>query len=203
MELDDYVMLSELQHYVYCPRQWALIHLENVWDENIYTLRGQQVHEKVNVPEGELVEGIRVERSLRLWCHNLGLYGVGDVVEFLADGTPYPVEYKSGKKKKHQADEVQLCAQAICLEEMFNQCVPKGAIFYDRAKRRYEVVFTPELRTLVIDTATKVRELMRSWVVPTPVADARCPECSLIDACMPYALKDFPQSAGINRLFDV
>ncbi len=130
MDSDDYILISALQHYVYCPRQCALIHIEQTFEENLFTLRGQRLHERVNVPEYELIEGVRVERALPLWCHRLELTGVADVVEFTADGTPYPVEYKSGPRKPRDADDVQLCAQAVCLEEMFNCPVPAGAIFH-------------------------------------------------------------------------
>lgn len=203
METDDYVMLSALQHYVYCPRQCALIHVEQVWDENLYTLRGQRVHDKVDIPDSEISEGIRVERALPLWSHQLGLRGIADVVEFGLDGTPYPVEYKSGSKKPRQADDVQLCSQAICLEEMFDRPVPKGAIFHHGSKRRREVHFTPELRSLVAETTENVRQLLKTAAMPAPVADSRCPDCSLIEACLPYAIKGFRQSASANKLFQI
>jgi CRISPR-associated exonuclease Cas4 len=203
MEPDDYVMLSALQHYVYCPRQCALIHVEKVWDENIYTLRGQRVHEKVDIPDSEMVEGMRIERSLPLWSHQLGLTGIADLVEFNSEGTAYPVEYKSGSKKPRKADDVQLCAQAICLEEMFKQPVLKGAIFHHASKRRREVIFTPDLRSLVAETTQKVRQLIQTGTIPTPVADSRCTDCSLIDACVPYAISDFRQSALANKLFQI
>lgn len=203
MEPDDYVMLSALQHYVYCPRQCALIHIEQVWDENIYTLRGQRVHDKVDIPDSEIVEGIRVERSLPLWSHTLGLTGIADLVEFSSDGTPYPVEYKSGSKKPRKADDVQLCAQAICLEEMFKRPVPLGAIYHAASKRRREVRLDESLRSLVIQTTQNVRSLIALGKLPPPVADQRCPDCSLIDACMPYALNDFERSAKSNNLFSI
>lgn len=203
MNEEDYVMLSALQHYIYCPRQCALIHVEQTFDENLYTLRGQQVHEKVNTPEGESLEGIRVERALPLWSHKLGIRGIADVVEFSSEGKPYPVEYKSGSRKPRKADDVQLCAQALCLEEMFEQSVPTGAIFHHASKRRREVHFSPDLRSLVIETAENVRELLKTFAMPAPVADSRCPDCSLIDACMPYAIHDFSQSVSANKLFQI
>ena len=101
---DDYIMISALQHYAYCPRQCALIHLEQVWDENVFTLRGQRVHETVNIPDDDLVEGVRIERALPLWSHQLGITGIADLVEFPSDGTPYPVEYKTGSRKARTAD---------------------------------------------------------------------------------------------------
>jgi CRISPR-associated exonuclease Cas4 len=200
-QLHEYVLISALQHYAYCPRQCALIHLEQVWDENLYTLRGHRVHEKVNIPDDELIEGVRVERAMPLWSHHLGLTGVADVVEFRADGTPYPVEYKSGPRKPRDADNIQLCAQALCLEEMLARPVPAGAIFHHASKRRREVQFDKTLRSLVVQTIQGTRTLLVSGQLPLPVADSRCPDCSLIDACMPYALQHFAQSAKANNPF--
>ncbi|NCJ06053.1 CRISPR-associated protein Cas4 [Synechococcales cyanobacterium C] len=196
-------MLSALQHHAFCPRQCALIHIEQVWDENLYTLRGQRVHEKVNVPEYELIEGIRVERAMPLWSHQLGLTGIADVVEFSSDGTPYPVEYKSGARKRRLADDIQLCAQALCLEEMLNCPVPKGAIFHNASKRRREVELTQALRDQVLETIQAVRRLLTGQTLPPPVNDARCQDCSLIDACLPQALSGFDRAAQLNNPFVV
>jgi CRISPR-associated exonuclease Cas4 len=200
---DDYLMISALQHYVYCPRQWALIHLEQVWQENIYTLRGLRVHERVDAPSHELIEGVRVERSLPLWCHRHQLTGIADVVEFLADGTPYPVEYKSGSRKAKDADDIQLCAQALCLEDMFDCSVPKGALFYSGSKRRREVVFDAGLRSQVITTIQTIQDQLATLQMPPPVADERCPDCSLIEACMPQSLKQFGQRYQGKSVFDI
>jgi CRISPR-associated exonuclease Cas4 len=203
MQADDYVLISALQHYAYCPRQCALIHVEQTFEENLFTLRGQRIHERVNVPEYELIEGVRVERALPLWSHRLGLTGIADVVEFTVDGTPYPVEYKSGARKPRDADDLQLCAQAVCLEEMFDRPVFAGAIFHHASKRRREVHFDAAMRLQVEETTHKLRLLLVAGTVPPPVADARCPDCSLIETCMPYALKDFSQSAKSNAPFQV
>lgn len=197
----DYILISALQHFAYCPRQCALIHIEQVWDENLYTLRGQRVHEKVNIPDDELIDGIRVERAMPLWSNHLGLTGIADVVEFKPDGTPYPVEYKSGSRKIRDADNIQLCAQALCLEEMLARPVPAGAIYHRASKRRREVCFNQALRSRVIQTIQDVRTLLTSRQLPSPVADNRCPDCSLIEACMPYALKDFDRVARTNHPF--
>lgn len=201
MELDDYVLISALQHYAYCPRQFALIHVEQTFEENLYTLRGQRVHEKVNIPEHELIEGVSVDRALPLWSHQIGLTGIADVVEFLADGTPYPVEYKSGPRKPREADEIQLCAQAMCLEEMFHRAVPAGAIFHYASKRRREVMFNQSLRLIVIEATQSVRRLLAEGSIPPPVADQRCRDCSLLETCMPYAIKEFTRSAQSNSPF--
>jgi CRISPR-associated exonuclease Cas4 len=203
LDPEHYVMISALQHYTYCPRQCALIHIEKVWDENLYTLRGQRIHEIVDTPGDELIEGIRVERAMPLWSHKLGITGIADVVEFLADGTPYPVEYKSGSRKAKDADSIQLCAQALCLEEMLGCDVPMGAIFHHGSRRRREVRFDAGLRSLTLQTIEGTRSLFSSAKLPPPVADQRCPDCSLVDACMPYALQDFQRSAKANNPFAI
>lgn len=200
---DDYLMISALQHYAFCPRQCALIHIEQVWEENLYTLRGQRVHEKVNVPEYELIEGIRVERAMPLWSHQLGLTGIADVVEFLADGTPYPVEYKVGSKKARDADDIQLCAQALCLEEMLNCSISRGAIFHHASRRRREVSFDESLRSQVLTTIHDLRHLLAQTALPPPVTDNRCRDCSLREACMPHALAGFTKTARHNNPFVV
>ena len=202
-ETDNYVMLSALQHFVYCPRQFALIHLEQVWEENIFTLRGLRVHEKVDEPCHELIEGVRVERSLPLVSHEHELRGVADVVEFLADGTAFPVEYKVGARKAKDADMVQLCGQAMCLEEMFGRPIAEGALFYAKSKRRKVVVFDEGLRSLVRETVRAIQGLWVSGVMPRPVADARCDDCSLVEACMPLPLKGFAKNFDVDDVFRV
>jgi CRISPR-associated exonuclease Cas4 len=200
---DEYVMLSALQHFVYCPRQFALIHLEQVWQENIYTLRGLRVHERVDAPSHELIEGVRVERSLALISHRHQLRGIADVVEFLGDGTPFPVEYKSGSRKAKDADAVQLCAQAMCLEEMFDRPVNNGALFYSASKRRRVVEFDDRLRSLVTETVRAVQETFATQVMPKPVADARCEDCSLLEACLPQPLKKFDRVWDAQAVFRI
>src|SRR6266446_5838641 len=144
----ELVMISALEHYSYCPRQCALIHQEQTFDENLYTLRGRAVHKQVDEPEAVVEKGVRVERALPLWSNRLGLVGKADVVEFRGD-TPYPVEYKHGPRREKEHDDLQLCAQAVCLEEMTGQNVPKGAIFHHSSRRRREVEFTSALRAKV------------------------------------------------------
>lgn len=146
----DPIPLSALQHWCYCPRQCALIHIEQVFAENIYTQRGQALHKRVDDPGFEVRDGLRVERALPLFCDSLGLVGKADVVEFLPDGTPYPVEYKHGSRHKRAdiaaCDDVQLAAQALCLEEMFGRAVPEGALYYASSRRRRIVAVDRELR---------------------------------------------------------
>ena len=185
----DPIPISALQHFRYCPRQCALIHIEQTYDENLYTLRGNRVHEKAHEPERELIAGVRLERALPLYSERLGLIGKADIVEFLPGGTPYPVEYKAGARKKREADDVQLCAQALCLEEMLNVTIPEGSIYYDRSRRRRVVPFTDALRRTVHETIAAVRALYDRATLPEPVADERCRACSLIDACMPFELQ--------------
>ena len=180
------VPLSALQHYSYCPRQCALIHVEQSFDENLHTLRGRAVHERVDEPESCLEGGIRVERALPLYSEKLGLVGKADVVEFLPDGTPYPVEYKHGPRRARIHDEIQLAGQAICLEEMTGHVVPEGAIYHHSSRRRRPVVITDELRKRVIEIANSVREMLKAGLVPKPPEDRRCCRgCSLIDLCQP------------------
>jgi CRISPR-associated exonuclease Cas4 len=200
----EYVMLSALQHFVFCPRQCALIHIEQSWTENIYTLRGLRVHENVHTPGDESIEeGIRVERSLPLYSHKLGLKGISDVVEFLSDGRPYPVEYKAGSKKGRDADNVQLCAQALCLEEMMGCDIPAGAIFHHGSRRRREVRFDLPLRQLTLQTILDTRAMLQVQHLPPPVNDPRCEDCSLIETCMPEAVKQFESVARRQYLFEV
>jgi len=183
----DLVPISALQHYVYCPRQCALIHVEQVWSENVFTLRGRRTHERVDEPgQRQRDEGRRV-RALVLWSERLGLTGRADVVVFRADGMPYPVEHKAGRRRASRADEVQLCAQALCLEEMFDRPVPEGALFYGKTRRRRVVRFEPSLRRETEATVEATRALLQQTRLPPPVADSRCRRCSLIEACMPFA----------------
>lgn len=195
-------MISALEHYSYCPRQCALIHVEQVFDENLYTLRGRRVHERAHDPESALEEGVRVERGMPLFSERLGLVGKADVVEFRLDGTPYPVEYKSGPRRRSRHDDVQLCAQAVCLEEMLGCEVPCGAVYHFSSRRRREVAFNEGLRSFTEEIVRGVRQMLSTATVPPPVADARCPKCSLFDACMPFALAGFEEGAE-SRLYDL
>lgn len=190
--MDDPVSLSAMQHYQFCPRQCALIHVEQLWAENAATTKGKQNHERVHGGGNEEREGVQTRRALLLVSHRHGIAGVADVVEFLPDGSPRPVEYKSGKHKPRLADEVQLCAQALCLEEMFDVTIHVGFIYHVASRKRREVAFTPALRQAVLDARDGVRELLRTRVLPPPAADERCEQCSLFDECEPFAPRDFP-----------
>ena len=182
------VLISALEHFSYCPRQCGLIHLEQTFDENIYTIRGQLAHERVDAGEVELTAGIRVERAIPLWSDRLGLRGKADVVEFRPDG-PYPIEYKVGPPRGKHAD-VQLCAQALCLEEMLAVSVARGAIFHVATRRRREVEFSESLRARTTALVEATRRMLVTQVLPPPVNDARCGHCSLAESCLPDVVSD-------------
>ncbi len=189
----DTIPLSALQHYLFCPRQCALIHVEQVWSENRFTAEGRLLHEKTDTPGHEVRRGVRTVMSMPLASRALGVSGIADVVELHRgeDGSwrPYPVEYKRGKPKAHRADEVQLCAQAICLEEMFGCTLAEGALFYGQTRRRAAVALDEELRALTAHVAGEARKLIANGRTPEPVYDAkRCGACSLIDLCRPKRL---------------
>ncbi|WP_305802451.1 CRISPR-associated protein Cas4 [Thiolapillus sp.] len=180
------IMLSALQHYSYCPRQCALIHQEQSFDDNEYTLRGQRAHRRVDSGEISTEDGRQVLRALPLYSDRLGLVGKADVVEFLPDGTPYPVEYKQGKRHKHDHDDIQLAAQALCLEEMIGCVVSEGAIYHHKSKRRRVVHITDRLRQQVETFVDVVRHLLKSGGMPPPADDASlCRACSLHNICQP------------------
>ncbi len=185
----DPIMVSALEHYSYCPRQCALIHIEQTFDENLYTLRGRMVHENVDEESSHALEGVRYERALPIWSKRLNLVGKADLVEFHGN-VPYPVEYKSGRHRAGHHENVQLCAQAICLEEMLGVKVEKVAIFWHASRERNEVVFTDAMRVAVEQTAVAVRKMMDERFVPPPVNDKRCKDCSLKESCLPAAIQD-------------
>lgn len=189
MEQDDPIPLSALQHWSYCPRQCCLIHAEQAFAENIHTQRGQAVHARTDEAGVEAgFDGRRIARAVPLWCDRLGLVGKSDVVEFLADGTPYPVEYKHGRKREQRHDDIQLAAQAMCLEEMTGKPVPFGAIYHASSRRRREVTISAELRQAVATCLAEVRAALRGVTLPPPVNDKRCRECSLTELCQPAAI---------------
>lgn len=199
------VFLSALQHYSYCPRQCALIHQEQVFDENEFTLRGRRAHRRVDAGETTVEAGRRVARSLPLYSKKYDLIGKADVVEFLHDGTPYPVEYKQGRRQKREHDDIQLAAQALCLEEMTGKIVAEGAIYSHKTRRRRIVRITPDLRQRVVDTAEKVRAMLEQDELPRPVEDrSLCLACSLQDQCQPVLVAGTKTLASLRRrLFSV
>ena len=191
MSLDSKsIPLSALQHYLYCPRQCALIHNEQVWAENRFTAEGQQLHKKANEGPDEHRTSGSILRQLHVSSQKYNLTGICDIVEKDRDGTLTPVEYKRGKPKSHRADEVQVCAQALCLEEMFQTKVHQGLIFYGKTRRRTAINIDDDLRSLTLQIIKDTSELFQNSTTPTAEHDpARCDQCSLIDLCLPHALR--------------
>lgn len=189
------VPISALEHWSYCPRQCALIHVEQTYDENVFTIRGTLAHERVDSGTVGSARGVKVVRSIPLWSERLGLFGRADAVEFPRAG-PYPVEYKVGRRHGVHAD-LQLCAQALCLEEMLGVTVPEGATYHAAERRRYPVPFTPELRERTEAAIVAVRVLLRGQILPAAPNDARCRSCSLLDVCMP----DVVSAPGRTRVW--
>ena len=194
---DIIVPVSALQHWVYCPRQCALIHLEDAWGDNIFTLQGSSGHDNVDEMAKGVRRGTRYETAIPIWSDELGLTGRCDLVEFRPE--PYPVEYKRGSAKAPRADAVQLCAQVICLEEMFDEPVPLGAIYRAKNRARDEVEITSDLRAFTIQTLEQVRAMLAQDALPPPAADQRCEKCSLRPACLPEALANRPAFARHHR----
>ena len=206
----DPIPLSALQHWAYCPRQCGLIHLDQAFDDNLHTERGNAVHALVDKPGVDTQRGVRTERALPLWHDKLGLIGKADVVEFATADAPYPVEYKHGSRHKAAAiaacDDLQLAAQALCLEAITTHAVPEGALFYASSKRRRVVPITPELRQAVADAAAAVRGMLQDGRLPPPLtgqtAAQRCGGCSLHARCQPEAAASGALASGLAQLFE-
>ncbi|MFZ2658223.1 MAG: CRISPR-associated protein Cas4 [Victivallales bacterium] len=192
---DNFIPISALQHFLYCERQCALIHIEQVWQENRFTLEGEFMHEKVDDQKVRSQGAdVRIEYGLMMKSMALGLSGKADVVEFHKNTEgkwiPYPVEYKRGKPKENRCDEVQLCAQALCLEEMIGVKISGGALFYGKTRRRKDVVFDEELRNLTIGTIDRLHRLIDERKTPAPAYEKeKCDNCSLQELCMPKAMR--------------
>jgi CRISPR-associated exonuclease Cas4 len=191
--------LSALNHLLYCERRCALIHIEGVFEENAFTLEGSLRHDAADTPGYEIRSGVRAVRALPLYSRCLGLSGKADIVEFSrAPGgreSPCPIDYKRGARRRWENDDVQLCAQALCLEEMLDVEVPRGAIFHAASKRRREVEFGPQLREATVQAAHRLHELVRQARIPPAVLKPQCEGCSLKGICMP----ELSQRAGMVR----
>jgi CRISPR-associated exonuclease Cas4 len=198
----DLLMLSGIQHFAFCRRQWALIHIEQQWQENLLTFSGRDMHERADDPFFSESRGdLLITRSMPLVSYTLGLYGVADVVEFHRDEDgialegrkgrwrPHPVEYKHGQSKPDDRDRVQLCAQGICLEEMSGIGVRLGDLFYGRTHRREPVEFDAALRDRVRELAAGMHELFDRGITPAAEYTPACKNCSLAEACLPKSLK--------------
>lgn len=204
----DLIALSALQHHLFCPRQCALIHVEQAWSENALTAEGRILHERTTEPGHEVRRGVRVATAMPLVSRRIGVSGIADLVELhpVEGGgwSPVPVEYKRGKPKSHRADEVQLCAQGIALEEMFGLTVPEGVLFYGETRRRLVVPFDDNLRQLTSDVTKAARAMIAAGTTPPPVYDrAKCRACSLADLCRPKAFeKTRDVATWLNRQID-
>ena len=217
---DELLALSGLQHYAFCPRQWALIHLEQLWQENLRTAEGRIMHDKAHNPDIEDARnGVVTLRAVVLVSYELGLNGVADVIEmYRVDDAeqpgisiqgykgryqPCPVEYKRGRPKKDDRDAVQLCAQAICLEEMYGVYIEKGFLFYGQTRRRQEIVFDAKLRERVARLANQMHLSFDEGTTPPASRKVRCDLCSMLDVCLPkVTLKAKPVSAFIAQQID-
>ncbi len=210
----DLLPLSALQHLMFCERQAALIHVEQQWAENTLTVEGSHMHRRVDetAPRRELIGGALVARGLPLRSLALGLSGRADVVEFRpvdeggaalagVDGQwrPFPVDYKRGRPKNNDSDEVQLCAQALCLEEMLATEVPSGALFYGRNRRRRDVAFSSQLRATTRAAAARLHEIVGEGLTPRAVAEAKCRRCSLLELCLPKGMTRRSASGYLRR----
>ncbi|TRZ52019.1 CRISPR-associated protein Cas4 [bacterium] len=203
---DDLLMLSGIQHIAFCERQWGLIHIEQQWEENLRTVEGHHLHERVDDPlESDTRKDVAILRAVPLISYRLGLSGTADVIEFYrTDGKgvvllghsgkwyPHPVEYKRGKPKPDDRDRVQLCAQAMCLEEMYTIQIPKGALFYGETRHRETVDFCVALRSRVNELASRMHELFQQGITPSPIYKNHCKSCSLIDICLPLSIQRMP-----------
>ncbi len=191
--IDDLLPLSALQHIAFCERQCALIYTEQIWEENRLTVEGKIMHEHVHDESRESRGNIRIDYGVSLRSLRLGLIGKADVVEFhrQPDGSwlPFPVEYKRGKPKADDCDKVQLCAQAICLEEMLSVTIPAGALFYGQTRHRLDVVFSEALRRETEETARRAHTLIAAGRTPPPVYEKRCESCSLMADCLPKTIQ--------------
>ena len=217
---DRLIMISALQHLIFCERQFALIHIEQVWEENRLTAEGLVLHESVDQRRSESRRDVRQATAVRISSRRLGLIGVMDMLEFHRVATPegmehstiavklprstdlwipFPVEYKRGKPKQHRADEVQLCAQAVCLEEMLGVEIKQGALFYGEPRRRCDVRFDLDLRTLTEDAATRAHKLLTVGITPSAEYATHCKSCSLVEICQPKTSNRLSASKWLER----
>lgn len=215
---DDMLMLSGIQHYMYCPRQWALIHIEQQWADNRLTAEGELLHKNVDNPAYRQKNGDTISlRAVHIASHTLGLYGICDAIELLPSDTeedaithpryagywkPYPIEYKRGHSKLDERDEVQLAAQAICLEEMYGIHIPEGALFYNETRHREIVTIDKQLRQLTNELAEAMHNTFASGVTPKAIEQRGCKKCSLVNICSPELTKKTSVAYYLKKAFD-
>ena len=201
---DDFIMISALQHYVYCPRQCGLTHVDDVWQENLFTTRGNIMHEKVDTDTYETRGTKKTVRGLHIHSFKFGITGRCDVVEFIdtKQGEEIiPVEFKSGEPKEDISDKVQLCAQVFCLEEMLNTNISRGAFFYGKIRRRNIVEIDSDLRFQTKNIINSVREIVSKKIVPQAEYSSKCRNCSLEDFCQPKAMNKRKLTNYIKELY--
>lgn len=182
--MDEIVLISTLNQFAFCPRRFALMQIEGIWEDNEHTVKGELIHETADLPGYEVNKGIKVIRSLPIYSNKYGLSGKADIVEY-NKGLYTPVEYKKGRKRQFDNDDVQLCAQALCLEEMFFTKIPYGFIYHAESKKRRQVFFDSTLREKTVEVIRSVRELMQSGLTPPAQLKPRCNGCSLRELCLP------------------
>ncbi len=216
---DEMLMLSGIQHYMFCPRQWALIHIDQQWEENKLTAEGQILHKNVDDPFYRQKNGDSIIlRSIHIASKELGVYGLTDAVELISSDSPensithnrykgfwklYPVEYKRGRPKYDETDEVQLAAQVMCLEEMYGVEISYGALYYDAVKHREVIAVTEELRNLTRECAGQMHEMFRNGIIPKANRRPRCRSCSISNICLPE-INDRPKVSSYlkNNLYE-
>ena len=181
--------ISALQHLIFCPRQCALIHVERLWAENQFTVEGRHLHDKAHDGKSETANGVRIARGLWVKSNRLGITGQADVVEFHPDSRIVPVEYKRGKPKKDDSDRVQLCAQALCLEDMKQTEIESGSLFYGTRQRRTDVQFDDRLRQTTLDKIQQLRHMIDNRITPSATRAPKCEKCSLLELCIPEAMR--------------
>lgn len=201
--MDDFLPISALQHYAFCPRQFALIHLEQAWEENYWTAQGHLLHERVDNGEPEQRGNVRFERGVAVISHRLHITGKLDLLEIESrpPGRFFPVEYKRGKPKVEDWDRVQVCAQILCLEEMRDICIEEGALWYWQVRKRERVVIDDALRIHTETIIAEAQRVLANGVTPKPVFDVRCQACSLINLCEPGALQKDRSAAYVNGIY--
>lgn len=215
---EDMLKLSGIQHYMYCPRQWALIHIEQQWDDNRLTAEGELLHKNVDNPAYRQKNGdIITLRAVHIASHSLGLYGISDAIELIHSDTeddaithpryagwwkPYPVEYKRGHRKQDERDEVQLTAQVICLEEMYGIHIPEAALFYYETQHRESITINSHLRKLTYDLSEAMHKTFISGITPKAVEQKGCKNCSLLDICIPELTMKTSVSYYLKKAFD-
>lgn len=212
-EEEEFLSLSGLQHFAFCRRQWALIHIEQAWQENLLTVQGQFLHEKAHEAASEKRGDIIITRSMQVFSHELGIRGVCDIVELHRDDNgvaihgrdgkyrPIPIEYKRGKPKEGEEDVLQLCAQAMCLEEMLVCEIPQGCLFYGETRRRLPVVFDALLRKRVRENLEEMHGYYRRGYTPKVRPSKACKACSLADLCLPRLGKAGAASEYLRSAF--